>query len=94
MTATSTPLPSDTSTMTPSFTATPGVTSTVDLTGTTTVIPTLETTTPGATSTVDLTGTAGHERLVALDHRRDLFRLVRMDDENNFVMAHEISFWI
>ena len=57
MTATSTPLPADTSTLTPSFTATPGVTSTVDLTGTTTVIPTLETATPGATSTVDLTGT-------------------------------------
>gem|GEM_PF-6856610 len=56
-TDTPTNTPTDTPTMTPSFTMTPTVTSTVDLTGTTTVIPTLDTTTPSVTSTVDLTGT-------------------------------------
>ena len=57
MTATFTPLPTDTPSMTPSFTTTPTIASTLDLTGTTTVIPTLDTTTPSVTSTVNLTGT-------------------------------------
>lgn len=55
MTATLTPVPTDTPTDTPTFTTTPEVTSTLDLTGTTTVIPTLETATPGVTSTLETT---------------------------------------
>ncbi|MNT76782.1 hypothetical protein D3C72_2158290 [compost metagenome] len=30
----------------------------------------------------------GHELLVALDHGRHLFALVRVDDEDDFVMTH------
>jgi hypothetical protein len=43
---------------------------------------------------VNLTTVRGYERLVTLDHRRDLFTLVRMDDKNDFIMAHAHSFWL
>ena len=41
--------------------------------------------------TVDAATATGDERAVALDHRGHLFALVRMDDENHFVMSHVIS---
>mgnify|MGYP000668074364 CR=1 FL=1 len=41
-----------------------------------------------------IVGVAGFDRaLVALDHRRNLLALVRVDDKDNLVMAHEHSFW-
>src|SRR5690349_54224 len=35
-----------------------------------------------------------HRRAVAVDHRRDLLALVRVNDETNFVMSHALSLWI
>jgi hypothetical protein len=43
---------------------------------------------------VNLTTVRGNERLVTLDHRRDLLTLVRMDDKNDFILTHEHSFWL
>src|SRR5690606_2428601 len=37
---------------------------------------------------------AGDERLIALDHGRNLFALVRVNNENYFVMTHRSSFWM
>src|SRR5207245_1822918 len=36
----------------------------------------------------------GHRGAVALDHRRHLLTLVRMDDETQFVMSHANSLWM
>lgn len=44
--------------------------------------------------TVNLSAVRRDERLVTLDHRRDLFTLIRMDNKNDFVMAHEHSSWL
>src|SRR5689334_22124604 len=43
--------------------------------------------------TVNNAAAAGDDALVALDHRRDLLALVRMDDKYDFVMTHANSFW-
>jgi hypothetical protein len=44
--------------------------------------------------TMNYAAVRGNERFVALDHRRDLFTLVRMDDKNDFIMAHAHSSWL
>ena len=38
--------------------------------------------------TVNLTAVAFHSSLVTLNHRRDLFALIRMDDEANLIVTH------
>ena len=42
-------------------------------------------------NTVDSAFAIGHDRAVALDHGRDLFALVRVNQEHNFVMTHVSS---
>jgi hypothetical protein len=43
---------------------------------------------------MDRTIATGDQRLVTLDHGRDLFGLVRVNDENDFIVAHAISLWV
>ena len=40
------------------------------------------------------TAGTGHHALVSLDHGRDLFALVRMDQEHDFIMSHRLPFWL
>ena len=40
------------------------------------------------------TATGGDQALVALQHGRNLFALIRMDQQNDFVVTHKCSLWI
>src|SRR5262249_7785957 len=40
------------------------------------------------------TATGGDQALVALQHGRNLFALIRMDQQNDFVVTHVYSLWI
>ena len=43
--------------------------------------------------TVDFTAAGSDTVLVPFNHCRNLFTLVRMNDENDFVVTHAYSFW-
>ena len=43
---------------------------------------------------VNLAAVGLDQRLVALDHRRHLFALVRVDQKHDFIMTHDDSLWI
>ncbi len=45
-------------------------------------------------TTVNNTAGFGHHAVVAFNHGRNLFALVRMNQKHDFVMSHCFPFWI